>query len=1139
MDEKFTHLHVHTDYSLLDGLGNVEDYVKYAKSLGMEALAFTDHGTMGGLVTAYDACKKHGIKFIGGFEAYVAPDGTTRFDKDSNNKYNHLVILFKNEIGYKNGCILLTRSNTEGFYYKPRIDFDLLKEHSEGLIILSACLAGAVPRAITRGDLNKAEEIVKKYKEVFGDDYYLEIQDHGLEEERHVITEMLKLSQKCGVKLVATNDCHYVRHEDKEAHEWLLCMQTDHTIDDPRHIVYEGDYYLKSEKEMLDLFPYCKEAVYNTAEIVEKCSFEFNYGHYRMPKVHIPQEYGNDFFRYLKDKAWEGFERRYPIGHVRREDAKERLSYELDIIKQMNFAEYFLDILKTITWARDHGVLVGPGRGSGAGSCMNYCLGITDLDPLKYDLLFERFLNPERVSMPDIDTDFEFLRKDDIIAFEAESNGKDHFSKIGTYQTMQAKSVLKSCAKVSGIANHVAIGNKLAKFIEEKKTLKEEWEINADLRRYVESDEMLQKIWNIAVKLEDVKKSAGTHACGHIPTPIKCEELYPCRVDSETGYLVCEYDMVQAEHLGNLKKDLLMLRNLTIIASAHREIEKRTGKKIPLWTEEILNDKKALEMISRGETDGVFQLESDGMKKFLKQLQPNCFEDIIAGVALYRPGPMDYIPDYVRNKHHPERIKYDTPDLEPILKPTYGIIVYQEQVMLIVQKLAGFSMGRADVVRKAMGKKKQDIMDQEAPHFIFGDKELGIEGCVNRGVPQETAEKIWGQMVNFAKYAFNKSHAAAYAAISMQTAYLKANYPLEFAAGLFTSVMDKPDKLSNYVSAYRNMGVTILPPDVNKSEYGFSIEGNAIRFGLRALKGVGEDVSKRISENKEPYKDMDDFIRRNISTNKTVFTNLIKAGALDCFGYNRHTLLSNFAHIISVVRNEIKNKDENQMTLFDFGIPEAKPSYDIEKEKEYPFLQLCRMEKEASGMYISGHPATELKKILKDMIVNISDLKDITECRFGGVVTSITNKNTRNEKPMKILNVEDTSGSITVFMFSNVIEKYGLDLCEDMFVYVEGTLKGDDEDPIVFADKVVVIKDKPQVLWLITDEPSLNNLYKLALDFQEQNECIGDYLYIASRTSKQGKALGHINITRNVLSRAIAQFGSQNVVVKEKRIKVV
>lgn len=1148
MDSKFCHLHVHTDYSLLDGLGKVEDYVKRGKKLGMNAMAFTDHGTMAGLVTAYDACKKHGIKFIGGFEAYVAPDGTTRFDKKtikSEKPYNHLIILFKNETGYKNGCFLLTRSNTEGFYYKPRIDFDILKEHHEGLIVLSACLAGAIPQEIIKGDMDKAKRLVMQYKDVFGEDFYLEIQDHGLKDERIVINGMLQLSEECGVKLVATNDCHYVMKDDKEAHDWLICMQTDKKVNDPKRMTYDGFYHLTSEDEMLNLFPYCTNAVYNTAEIADKCNFEFEYGNYRMPKVHIPQEYGTDYYKYLEDEAWKGFEKRYPVGHSRREQARERLKYELGIIKQMNFAEYFLDIRKTIKWARDNGVLVGPGRGSGAGSCMNYCLEITDLEPLQYDLLFERFLNPERVSMPDIDTDFEFLRKDDVIASEAESNGLDCFAKIRTFQTMKAKAVLKGCAKVSGIENYIPIGNKLAKFITDNNTLQQEWDINPDLQAYINSDEQIKKIWDIALKLENTKKSAGTHACGHIPTPIPCEQLFPCGVDSETGYLVCEYDMTQAEHLGNLKKDLLMLRNLTIIDAAQKEIFKRTGKKIPLWTDEILNDKKALEMIARGDTNGVFQLESDGMKKFMRQLQPNCFEDIIAGVALYRPGPMDYIPDYVRNKHDPEHIKYATPELEPILKPTYGIIVYQEQVMLIVQKLAGFSMGRADVVRKAMGKKKQDIMDQEAPHFIFGDKELNIEGCVNRGIPQAVAEDIWGQMVNFAKYAFNKSHAAAYAAISMQTAYLKANYPHEFAVGLLTSVMDDSDKLMKYVNSYRMMGIDVLPPDVSKSQYSFSIEGDAIRFGLAAVKNVGEGDARHISEEREQkqYENLEDFVRRHIDMNKGAYESLVKSGAMDCFGYSRHTMLENLEKMLSDIKKEIKNTDENQLTLFDIGLEWEKSSYELKDLPEYSYVQLCRYEKEATGMYISGHPAAAVEDLAKkNGSIDIADIKDENstfknndEVSISGVVTEIKKKITKKGFPMMIVTVEDMTGSIDVLMFEQAMQKFMHDFDEDSLIFLKGKVRGEGEDSSILLNDICELKDKPSILWIATTDVSLNNIEKLALSFQTENPGIGDSLYIVSKTSKRAKNLGDIAITARALEKAKIQFGKENVKITEKK----
>lgn len=700
----FVHLHLHTDYSLQDGLGKVKDYVARAKDLGMTAMAITDHGTAAGLVDFHDACRAAGIKPILGCECYMATG--SRFDKskDADEKnYHHLILLVKNDVGYKNLCILVSRSNTEGFYYKPRIDFELLSEHHDGLICLSACIAGEVPRLIIKGDLDGARETILKYKDLFGEDYYLEIQNHGILEESIVATQLIRFSKELGVKLVCTNDCHYVRSEDAEAHDWLICMQQAKNVGDENRMRYHGDYSLKSEDEMRDLFPGFQDAFDNTVEVANKCDFTFETGHYRMPKVVIPDSYNGDYNKYLEDEAWRGLSERYPGEHPERIEATRRLSYELGIVKQMEFAEYFLDIRKTIMYAKTHDILVGPGRGSGAGSILNYCLRITDIDPLRYDLLFERFLNPERVSMPDIDTDFDYAFKNIIIKSESDSNGKDCFAKIQTFGTMLAKGVLRDCARVAGYP--VKVGEELAKMIPDDLgiTLDQAYEKNPDIKAYIGEDKGLKKLWEIAKKLEGVKKSAGTHACGHIPTPIPCEQLFPVSVDKESGYLVCQYNMSDAEHLGNLKKDLLMLRNLTVINVARRLVKENYGVDIPFWTDEIVNDKEALEMISRGDTDGVFQLESDGMKDFMKNLKPDCFEDIIAGVSLYRPGPMDFIPQYIEGKKRPETVTYLVPELEPVLKPTYGVIVYQEQVMLITQRLANFTMGHADVIRKAMG----------------------------------------------------------------------------------------------------------------------------------------------------------------------------------------------------------------------------------------------------------------------------------------------------------------------------------------------------------------------------------------------------------------------------------------------------
>ena len=672
----FCHLHVHSDYSLLDGLGKVKEIVKKVKESGMSACALTDHGTMSGVVEFYDTCKKEGIKPIIGCECYEAPG--SRFDKEKHDEnYFHLILLVKNKTGYENLCRLVTRSNTEGFYYKPRIDFELLEQFHEGLICLSACLAGRIPKAILKGNDTVVKDTILRYKNLFQDDFYLEIQNHGIPEEQMVADKLVYFSQELGIKLVCTNDCHYINSEDAEAHEWLLCIQTKKTINDPDRMRYFGDYSVKTEKEMRQLFPSLQDAFDNTMEVAEKCNFDFVYGNYRMPKVVIPPEYGNDYFGYLEDEAWKGLEERYPEGNPEREQAKKDLTYELSVIKQMGFAEYFLDTRKTVLYAKNHNILVGPGRGSGAGSRLNYCLKITDIDPIKYNLLFERFLNPDRISMPDIDVDYSYEHKDEVIASEAESNGYDKFTKINTFTTLLSKGVVKDLVRVAGLP--VYVGTKFAKLVgeDDKWTLEDAWKNNPDLREYVNSDKELTHIWNIAKRIEGTKKAQSAHACGHVPCSNKAEELFPCRVDSNSGYLVSEYNMTEIEHLGNLKKDLLMLRNLTIISVAMDSIKKRRGIEIPLWTEEILNDPDALALIASGDTDGVFQLESEGMQKFMKDLKPSSFEDVIAGVSLYRPGPMEYIPDYVRGKNDPSSITYATPLLEDILRPTYGIIVYQ------------------------------------------------------------------------------------------------------------------------------------------------------------------------------------------------------------------------------------------------------------------------------------------------------------------------------------------------------------------------------------------------------------------------------------------------------------------------------
>ena len=789
---------------------------------------------------------------------------------------------------------------------------------------------------------------------------------------------------------------------------------------------------------MRKLFPAFPELFDNTLEVAKKCTFRFHYGDYRMPKVVIPASYGDDYFKYLEDETWKGWEQRYPEGNAERERAKKDIEYELSVVKQMGFAEYFLDTRKTIAWSRSHNILVGPGRGSAAGSRMCYCLGITDIDPIPYNLLFERFLNPERISMPDIDVDYDYSHKDEVVAFEAQSNGMDHFSKIVTFTTMLAKGVLRDCARVAG--QPVSVGNKLASMVPNQLgiTLKGAFDANPELREYISSDPAIEKLWNIALKIEGCKKAVSSHACGHIPTPVPCEDLYPVHVDKRSGYLVCQYTMGEAEHLGNLKKDLLMLRNLTIISTAHKEVKKRYGIDVPLWNSEILGDKETLELIASGDTNGVFQLESEGMKKFMRDLKPSSFEDIIAGVSLYRPGPMDFIPDYIKGKKRPSSVTYLTPQLKPILESTYGQIVYQEQVMQIVQRLAGFTLGRADVVRKAMGKKKDDIMKAEREKFIYGYHEEGfdIPGCVANGISEEIASTIYDQMQDFAKYAFNKSHAACYAAIAMQTAYLKCHYPLEFYSGLLTSVMDKTDKLASYLYECKGKGVRILPPDINTSTDTFSVEDDHLCYGLSSIKGVGDKVVKDIiaeRENNGPYVSLTDFLRRNPSCGKDVFENFIHAGAFDRFGYTRMSMALASGPMVASLRKMAKNEIPGQISIFDLlGDEDAQTQDSIPDAGEYDDIELLRHEKEATGIYISKHPVDAYEKALSRYRVSKSpefEADEETGCYkvidrsihyIVGLVSDIRVITTKNNELMAFVEVEDQLGSVSVTVFPDL-----------------------------------------------------------------------------------------------------------------------
>ena len=1155
-NKEYCHLHVHTEHSLLDGMSKIKELVARAKNFGMKALAITDHGTMTGCVEFYDECVKQGIKPIIGCEVYEAPG--SRLEKGGDDRYFHLILLAKNDKGYHNLCHLVSQSNISGFYYKPRIDWELLTKYHEGLVCMSACIAGRVPQLILRGKYSEAEDWILRYKALFGDDYYLEIQNHGIREELEVAQMLKKYAKKYGVKLVCTNDVHYTKPEDKEYHEWLLCMQTKKKITDPDRMTYHGDYSLKSGDEMRALYPDTPEAFDHTLEVADKCNFKFEYGQYRMPKVVIPTEYGNDYFRYLSDEAWKGYEERYPEGNPYRSEARERIRYELSIVKQMGFAEYFLDTRKTVIWARSKNILVGPGRGSAAGSCMCYCLHITDIDPLPYGLIFERFLNPERISMPDIDVDYDAAHKNEVVAFEAQSNGYDHFAKIQTFQTMAARAVLKDVCRVAGLP--VSTGAWLSGMVPDEKdmTLKKAMDLNPDLEKAVRSDKELGKVWDIALRLEDTNKSPGTHACGHIPTPVPCENLFPVAVDKKTGYLVCQYDMTQAEHLGNLKKDLLMLGNLTVIDVARQAVKREYGKDVPLWTAEVLNDKAALDVIAAGDTNGVFQLESEGMKGFMRELKPSCFEDVIAGVALYRPGPMDFIPQYIEGKYHPESVTYLTPKLEPILKNTYGIIVYQEQVMQIVRDLAGFSMGRSDVVRKAMGKKKADVMMAEKPHFIYGDKELGIPGCVERGIPENIAEKIWSQMESFASYAFNKSHAACYAAIAMQTAYLKAHYPAEFAAGLLSSVMDKKDKLAAYKAEYDKKGLHILKPDINTSGISFTASGGNVVFGLAAIRNTGSAADTIISEREEhgKFQSFSEFLSRLCQINSKAVETLVLAGAFDELGkkdgLTRRAMYDSVKPLMESYKKSSKREIPGQMSLFDLpgmeGMEGTKYAA-VKPEKEFSKREFYKGEKEAAGFYISGSPLDEYRpyaSAYRPVSLNL-----MSEERIGSfpenkmsyvntlaLIASVKRCYTKkDQQPMAFVTLEDAGQEVRAVIFPKTYARISSILAEDAPVLATLCVRHDPDHgwSVLVEDLVRIDKGRP-VLWIcMEDRTELNCRSRQISGFMSRLHAGAGDIAIALRREKSAAGIYRgFCVDEWAISQARAYFGERRETVEER-----
>ena len=1065
----FTHLHLHTEYSLLDGACRIGPLVKRAKELGQNALAITDHGVMYGVIDFYRACKKEGIKPVIGCEVYVAP--RSRFDKtfEYDREYYHLILLCENNKGYQNLIKLVSLAFTEGFYSKPRIDCELMEKYHEGLICLSACLSGEIPKRLLRGEYDEALEKAKYYQSVFGkDNYFIELQNHGIEEQRRVNPQLIRIAREIGAGLVVTNDCHYIDKDDSKLHKILLCIQTNHTVHDENKAEFKTDeFYLKSEDELRELFPDLDEAFDNTAKIAERCNVDFEFGKRKLPEFKTPND--EDHYEYLRRLSYEGLYERY--GKAPSKSLIERLEYELSVINRMGFVDYFLIVSDFVRYAKSRDIPVGPGRGSGAGSLCAYCIGITGVDPIKYDLLFERFLNPERVSMPDFDIDFCKERRSEVIDYVINKYHADHVAQIVAFGTMQARGAVRDVGRVLDIP--YATVDKIAKMIPFSldMTVDNALKTSAELMRAYNSDDTAKEILDIARSLEGVPRNITLHAAGVVITDRPVSDYVPLAKSDDA--VVTQFTMTTLEELGLLKMDFLGLRNLTVIHDAELMIRRREPS---FSIDEISYDEKDVyDMISSGNTDGVFQFESGGMKNVLTQLKPNRFEDLIAVISLYRPGPMKFIPDYLSNRRDPKRATYKHPLLEPILSVTNGCIVYQEQVMQIFRALAGYSLGRADIVRRAMSKKKHDVMEREKDIFINGlineRGEVEVEGCLRRGIDKNTALSIFSDMESFASYAFNKSHAAAYAAVTYQTAYLKCRYKREYMAALLSSVIDSRNKTAVYISECHRMGVAVLPPSVNESESKFTVSGGNIRFGLSAVKNLGLGfIDGIIRERKsKPYASYYDFCKRcgGIGLNARSLESLIKCGALDNLGPNRRQMLAVMKTILDDLEYDRRKGSAGQISLFDMGGDSRDAGIVIPPMQEFPLSELLAQEKEMAGMYLSGHPidayADFAAAIRADSVSEILDsdsgrYSDKSKVRLVVTVTKNRSQITKNNKMMAFVEVEDRFSSCEVIVFPNVLEEYAPLLYEGAVIQLEGTLScKEEEEPKVIADRVVAL----------------------------------------------------------------------------------
>ena len=1152
----FVHLHVHTEYSLLDGSNKIKEYVARVKELGMNSAAITDHGVMYGVIDFYREARAQGIKPILGCEVYVAPG--SRFDKEAaggEDRYYHLVLLAENNQGYQNLMKIVSTGFVEGFYYKPRVDKEVLRKYHEGIICTSACLAGEVQKYIQRGMYEEACRSAKEYEEIFGkENFFLELQDHGLPEQKQVNQALLRMSRELGIELVATNDIHYTYAEDVKPHDILLCLQTGKRLSDEDRMRYEGgQYYVKSPEEMDRLFPYALQALENTQKIADRCNVEIEFGVTKLPKYDVPEGYTS--WEYLNKMCWDGFAERYPDddGHL-----KDQLTYELSIIQKMGYVDYFLIVWDFIKYARDHGIAVGPGRGSAAGSLVSYTLGITNIDPAKYQLLFERFLNPERVSMPDIDVDFCFERRQEVIDYVVRKYGKDRVAQIVTFGTLAARGVLRDVGRVMDLP--YAFVDSIAKMVPQELniTLDKALQMNPEFRNLYETNEQVKELVDMSKRLEGLPRHTSMHAAGVVISQKAVDEYVPLSRASD-GSVTTQFTMTTLEELGLLKMDFLGLRTLTVIQNAVQMAETSNGVKIDIDHIDY-DDKAVLDSLGTGKTDGVFQLESAGMKNFMKELKPQSLEDIIAGISLYRPGPMDFIPQYIRGKNNPDSITYDCPELESILEPTYGCIVYQEQVMQIVQKLAGYTLGRADLVRRAMSKKKAAVMQQERQNFVYGNEAEHVPGCISNGIPEKVANKIYDDMIDFAKYAFNKSHAAAYAVVAYQTAWLKYYYPVEFMAALMTSVIDNSTKVSEYILVCRQMGIQILAPDINESVGVFSVSDGAIRYGLNAIKSVGKPVIEELIREREaggPFKDLADFIDRTSGkeVNKRTVENFIKAGAFDSFGANRRQMMMIYGQMMDDAAQKKKKDFAGQMSLFDFAAEEDKASFKVKipDVSEYSKEDLLAFEKEVLGFYISGHPLEEYEEQWKNGISHVTtDFLPVEEGELpkvhdgeraivGGMITAKTMKATKTNKMMAFLNVEDLVGNVEVIVFPRDYEKNAALLNVDSKVFVSGRISAEeDKASKLILEKIVPFAVASKELWIqFADMEEYQrrekDLYRLLMDSEGDDQVV---IYVKKEKMKKVLPMSrNVRVNEELLEKLYREFGEKNVKAVQKRIE--